>query len=93
MRAWPALAGWMGHADVFGFARDFAPHPGIKRFLAGTPPVAANELAKPLLDIWPKIDPQQALGQAQIAHRLPDRPCSTRSAARSASTVTSPARS
>jgi kynureninase len=57
--AWPALAGWMGHVDVFGFARDFAPHPGIKRFIAGTPAVAANELAKPLLDIWPKIDPNK----------------------------------
>ncbi len=57
--AWPALAGWMGHADVFGFARDYSPHPGVKRFIAGTPAVAANELAAPLLDIWPKIDPQQ----------------------------------
>jgi kynureninase len=56
---WPALAGWMGHADVFGFTRDFSPHRGIKRFIAGTPAVAANELAKPLLDIWPKIDPQK----------------------------------
>jgi kynureninase len=54
---WPALAGWMGHADVFGFAREFLPHPGVKRFIAGTPAVAANELASPLLDIWPKIDP------------------------------------
>jgi kynureninase len=56
---WPALAGWMGHADVFGFARDFTPHPGIKRFIAGTPAVAANELAKPLLGIWPTIDPRR----------------------------------
>ncbi|MGE0240331.1 MAG: aminotransferase class V-fold PLP-dependent enzyme [Parvibaculaceae bacterium] len=56
---WPALAGWMGHADVFAFARDFTPHPGIKRFIAGTPAVAANELAKPLLDIWPKIEPEK----------------------------------
>ena len=54
---WPALAGWMGHADVFGFARDFVPHPSVKRFIAGTPQVAANELASPLLDIWPRIDP------------------------------------
>lgn len=53
---WPAIAGWMGHADVFGFARDYVPHPGVKRFLAGTPPVGAGELASPLLDIWPKVD-------------------------------------
>jgi kynureninase len=56
---WPALAGWMGHADVFAFARDYVPHPGVKRFIAGTPAVAANELAAPLLDIWPKIDPKK----------------------------------
>jgi kynureninase len=56
---WPTLAGWMGHDDVFAFARDFAPHAGVKRFIAGTPAVAANELAKPLLDIWPKIEPKQ----------------------------------
>jgi kynureninase len=54
---WPTLAGWMGHADVYAFARDYVPHSGVKRFLAGTPAVAANELASPLLDIWPKIDP------------------------------------
>lgn len=57
-RAFPALAGWMGHADVFGFTRDYEPHEGVKRFLTGTPLVGANELAAPLLDIWPKIDPK-----------------------------------
>jgi kynureninase len=54
---WPALAGWMGHADVYAFARDYEPHQGVKRFLTGTPLVGANELASALLDIWPKIDP------------------------------------
>lgn len=61
-KAWPALAGWMGHADIFGFARDYEPHPGIKRFLTGTPLVGADELAAPLLDIWPKVDPQAMWG-------------------------------
>jgi kynureninase len=55
--SWPALAGWMGHADVFAFARDFEPHAGVKKFLTGTPLVGANELASPLLDIWPRVDP------------------------------------
>ena len=57
-RAFPALAGWMGHADVFGFARDFVPHPGVKRFLTGTPLVGADELASAIIDIWPKVDVQ-----------------------------------
>jgi kynureninase len=55
--AWPALAGWMGHADVYAFARDYEPHAGVKKFLTGTPLVGANELASAILDIWPKIDP------------------------------------
>ncbi len=57
--AWPAIAGWMGHADIFGFTRDYTPHQGIKRFLAGTPQVGADELASAMLDIWPLIDPPQ----------------------------------
>jgi kynureninase len=56
---WPVLAGWMGHADVFAFARDFEPHKGVKKFLAGTPLVGADELASAILDIWPKIKPQE----------------------------------
>jgi kynureninase len=54
---WPALAGWMGHADVYAFARDYEPHAGVKKFLTGTPLVGANALASAILDIWPKVDP------------------------------------
>lgn len=54
---WPAIAGWMGHADVFAFARDFEPHGGVKKFLAGTPLVGADELASAILDVWPRIEP------------------------------------
>jgi kynureninase len=55
---WPAVAGWMGHADVYAFARDYEPHAGARRFLTGTPLVGANALAAAMLDIWPKIDPK-----------------------------------
>ena len=54
----PALAGWIGHADVFAFARDYQPHPGIKRFLTGTPMVGANALAEPMIALWSGLDPQ-----------------------------------
>jgi kynureninase len=33
------LQGWMGHASPFAFTDDYAPAPGIDRFLAGTPPI------------------------------------------------------
>ncbi len=33
------LTGWMGHAAPFDFGDDYAPAPGIRRFLCGTPPI------------------------------------------------------
>lgn len=33
------IAGWFGHAEPFAFAPDYRPAAGIRRFLAGTPPV------------------------------------------------------
>lgn len=33
------IAGWLGHAEPFSFASDYRPAEGIRRFLAGTPPV------------------------------------------------------
>ncbi len=57
-RAFPAIAGWMGHADVLAFTRDYVPHQGVKRFITGTPLVGADELAGGMLDIWPQIEPR-----------------------------------
>ncbi len=37
----PPLRGWMGHAAPFGFSDIWAPAPGIRRLLAGTPPILA----------------------------------------------------
>ena len=33
------IAGWMGHAAPFDFAGDYRPGGGVRRFLAGTPPI------------------------------------------------------
>ncbi|MBD59661.1 MAG: kynureninase [Citromicrobium sp.] len=35
------LTGWMGHAQPFAFSDDYEPAHGVKRLLAGTPPVLA----------------------------------------------------
>lgn len=35
------IAGWMGHAEPFAFAPRYTPAPGIRRLLAGTPPILA----------------------------------------------------
>jgi len=33
------IQGWFGQADQFAMDRDYEPHAGIRRFLAGTPPI------------------------------------------------------
>ena len=55
--AWPAIAGWMGHADTFAFAADYAPAPGVDRFLVGTPAVIANAAFACAADIWREVAP------------------------------------
>ena len=38
-RVAPALSGWFGHTNQFGFDESYAPASGIERFAVGTPPV------------------------------------------------------
>ncbi|MFQ3666553.1 MAG: aminotransferase class V-fold PLP-dependent enzyme, partial [Sphingomonadaceae bacterium] len=33
------IAGWMGHAEPFAFEERYRPAPGVRRLLAGTPPI------------------------------------------------------
>lgn len=46
------LQGWMGHAAPFAFTDDYAPAPGIARFLAGTPPILGIEALAAGLDAF-----------------------------------------
>jgi len=55
--AWPAMCGWMGHADTFAFAPAHAPAAGMDRFLVGTPAVLANTAFAAAADIWRVVDP------------------------------------
>lgn len=50
------LSGWMGHAAPFGFADDYAPADGIKRWLAGTPPMLAMGALEAGLRLWQGAD-------------------------------------
>ncbi|MBU3738763.1 MAG: aminotransferase class V-fold PLP-dependent enzyme [Rhodoferax sp.] len=56
--AWPAVCGWMGHADTFAFDQDYRPGAGPSRFLVGTPPVLANAAFSTAAEIWREVDPQ-----------------------------------
>ena len=48
------LQGWFGCADPFSFAGTYAPAPGIKRFLVGTPPILSMRAIEPGLDLLNK---------------------------------------
>ena len=55
--AWPAVCGWMGHANTFAFDPAFRPAPGMDRHLVGTPAVLANTAFGAAADIWRDVDP------------------------------------
>lgn len=52
----PTLGGWMGHADMFAFDRDYRPASGIARMCVGTPPILAMSAFDAALDVWDGID-------------------------------------
>ncbi len=45
------IRGWLGHAAPFAFAPGYAPAAGIRRFLAGTPPVLSLAALEPGVDL------------------------------------------
>lgn len=77
--AWPAVCGWMGHADTFAFEPGHRPAAGVDRFLVGTPPVLANEALAAAAEMWRQVDPalldarHRSLGDTLI--RLVDEQC------------------
>ncbi len=54
------LAGWMGHATPFAFAREYRPAPGINRQLAGSPPILSMLALEVAIDLWLRVDQQEA---------------------------------
>ena len=55
--AWPAISGWMGHADTFAFEPNYRPGAGADRFLVGTPAVLANADFSAAAELWREVDP------------------------------------
>jgi len=45
------ISGWIGRRDPFDFALDYAPAPGIGRFLTGTPPILSLSAVEPGVDL------------------------------------------
>jgi kynureninase len=62
--------GWLGHGAPFAFEPDYSPAPGIKRFLAGTPPVLSLAAIEPGLELLLEagIDRIRAKSMRQTAY-------------------------
>ena len=59
------LAGWMGHADPFAFAPDYAPAAGAARLMAGTPPILSLTALHAALEVFAGLDPADLLERAR----------------------------
>ena len=63
------VEGWLGHAQPFAFESDYAPAPGVERFVTGTPPILSMAALAGALDLFEGVD--LALLEAK-ARRLGD---------------------
>ncbi len=52
-----AISGWMGHSAPFDFEDGYHPAPGIRRWLAGTPPMLAMAGLEAGVDLMLDVDP------------------------------------
>ena len=55
--AWPAISGWMGHADTFAFAPGYRPAPGIGESTSARRPFSPTPPSAPPPRIWREVDP------------------------------------
>lgn len=56
-RGWPALPGWLGHADRMNFRGRYEPAPGVLSLVTGTMPVLQNAVMECAAKIWAGVDP------------------------------------
>jgi kynureninase len=54
------LSGWMGHAAPFAFEPEYRPASGIKRQLAGSPPILSMLALEVAVDLWLRVDQREA---------------------------------
>ncbi|MDA8290303.1 MAG: kynureninase [Actinomycetota bacterium] len=59
------LSGWHGHERPFAFTDRYAPAPGIRRFLCGSPPIVAYAALDAALDVWDSVDLRAVVAKGQ----------------------------
>lgn len=70
------IQGWMGAADVFAMGPTYAPAPGMRRFLSGTPPIvgmlALQDTVELLGEVGVAAVRAKSVGLTEFAIRLAD---------------------
>ena len=59
------VAGWMGHAAPFDFSGDYRPAEGVRRFLAGTPPILSLLALETAIDAIEGAEPAALAAKAR----------------------------
>ena len=74
------LSGWWGHAAPFRFDQDYAPDPGIRKFLCGTQGILSFRALKPALEMLGEYDLRdiraKSVALTELFIRLVDETCS-----------------
>ena len=60
---WPALPGWLGHADRMNFRPDYVPAAGMLPLVGGTMPVLQNKVMECAARIWAGVEPAQVFAK------------------------------
>jgi kynureninase len=55
-----SISGWMGHAAPFAFEPEYRAAPGMTRQLAGSPPILSMLALEVAVDLWLRVDQQEA---------------------------------
>jgi kynureninase len=58
------LPGWLGHAQPFAMSGDYSPAGGVKRFIAGTPPILSLAALGGALSLFEGISPDLLAAKA-----------------------------
>ena len=73
------LTGWFGHADPFGFERDYRPAGDIRQMLSGTQPIISLSVAEIGIEIMLRADMQaireKAMAMTDLFIELVERRC------------------
>ena len=70
-RGWPALPGWLGHAERMNFRATYEPARGMLSLVTGTMPVLQNAVMECAAKVWTTVDPALVFAKHRSLSTLP----------------------